>query len=564
MPPKGKAAPKPKGTENIKPSTSSSNSTSSPAAQQPTTSTSPSGNTPTAPSTIGERSQQRFHESRPFDAARQKLGLSGLSQAEQTGWVSSQLAARSSTSTGSSRRTTPRLGPKAQRELWRHVNDASLPIRTLKNKKSAPTPADVWGTDRAGQKIAGYSIARYEERAAKRTALTALQVTSRAFREARERAKRGLVVTRDHREQPIVLVESAKDVQEEKQRRRQMAALRRELYGEMTGEFRQDPEWDGVEPIPQVEPEAALATISYPEEYAEAISYLRAVMLQKEYSPRCLRLTDHIISMNAAHYTVWLYRAANVFALQLPIPDEIDWLNGVALANLKNYQIWHHRHLLVDNYYPTLASGPPSTLSRFADSEREFLSAILAHDTKNYHVWSYRSYLVSKLGLFDAAEIAAMAALIGDDVRNNSAWSHRFFVVFSDPRQSTPGTAATDADPAVPREVVDREAQYAMDKIYLAPQNQSAWNYLRGVLVKGGRGMRSVEGFVSEFVRGLGEGEEREDVLSTHALDLLAEICKEKGERERADLCLRRLGEKWDRIRVGYWEWRRRCLDDGQ
>ena len=30
------------------------------------------------------------------------------------------------------------------------------------------------------------------------------------------------------------------------------------------------------------------------------MSYLRAVMAAKEYSPRCLRLTDHVISMNPA------------------------------------------------------------------------------------------------------------------------------------------------------------------------------------------------------------------------------------------------------------------------
>jgi protein farnesyltransferase/geranylgeranyltransferase type-1 subunit alpha len=59
----------------------------------------------------------------------------------------------------------------------------------------------------------------------------------------------------------------------------------------------------------------------------------------------------------------------------------------------------------------------------------------------------------------------------------------------------------------------------------------------------------------------LGQGEESEDVLSTHALDLLAEIYAEKGDKERADLSLRRLGMKWDRIRVGYWEWRRKCLE---
>lgn len=290
-----------------------------------------------------------------------------------------------------------------------------------------------------------------------------------------------------------------------------------------------------------------------------AMAYLRAVMQAKEHSPRCLRLTEYIIEMNPSHYTVWLYRAANVFALHLPIPDEIAWLNRVALANLKNYQIWHHRHLLVENYFPSIASSP-SEISAFAASERDFLRAILAEDTKNYHVWSYRSYLVGKLALWDSAdELAAIEAMVDDDVRNNSAWSHRFFLVFSNPAHCTPGKAATEADEKVPAEIVDREVAYAKSKIALAPQNQSGWNYLRGALVKGGRKLASVEEFASGFVKGLGEGEE--DVLSTHALDLLAEIYAEKGDKERADLSLRRLGEKWDQIRLGYWEWRRKCLE---
>ncbi|KAJ4306412.1 CAAX geranylgeranyltransferase alpha subunit [Collariella sp. IMI 366227] len=303
-----------------------------------------------------------------------------------------------------------------------------------------------------------------------------------------------------------------------------------------------DPEWDDVVPVVLEEPEGALAAIAYPAEYAEVMSYLRAVMQAKEYSPRCLRLTEHIISMNPAHYTVWLYRAANVFALKLPIPDEIAWLNEVALANLKNYQIWHHRHLLVENYFPTIASDP-TAIHSFAASEREFLTAILREDTKNYHVWSYRSYLVGKLNLFDdAEELATIESMIDDDVRNNSAWSHRFFLVFSNPGHSTPGVAATEHDPKVPGDIVDREVQYAKDKIVLAPQNQSGWNYLRGVLVKGGRKLATAEEFTARFVTGL-------------------EIYAEKGDKERAVLSLRRLGQKWDRIRVGYWEWRRKCLE---
>lgn len=283
-------------------------------------------------------------------------------------------------------------------------------------------------------------------------------------------------------------------------------------------------------------------------------------MANKEYSPRCLQLTQHIISMNPAHYTVWLYRFSIAQALNVPIPEEIAWLNEVSLENLKNYQIWHHRRLLMDHYFPTIESAPDK-VAELAKSEQEFLTQILAEDTKNYHVWSYRQYMVPKLGIFGKGEITAAENLIDEDVRNNSAWSHRFFVVFSDPAHSTPGILSTEPDPKVPANVIDREVKYAQEKILLAPQNQSPWNYLRGVLVKGGRKMSSVEAFVAQFVSDIGV-EAKEKVTSTHGLELLAEVYAEKGEGDEADLCLKRLGEKWDRIRLGYWQWRRQMLKD--
>lgn len=281
-------------------------------------------------------------------------------------------------------------------------------------------------------------------------------------------------------------------------------------------------------------------------------------MAKKEYSPRCLRLTEHIISMNPAHYTVWLYRFSIVQGMRTSMPDEIEWLNKVSLENLKNYQIWHHRRLLMDHYYPSIESDSDEK-AKLAQSEEAFLAQILAEDTKNYHVWSYRQYLVPRLGLFGEPELRATETLIDDDVRNNSAWSHRFFVVFSDPAIATPGSQSTEHDPKVPADIIDREIKYAEEKILLAPQNQSPWNYLRGVLVKGGRKVETLQGLVERFVSDIGvEGSEK--VTSSHALELLADISTEKGEGDKADLCLKRLGEKWDRIRLGYWEWKRASL----
>lgn len=216
----------------------------------------------------------------------------------------------------------------------------------------------------------------------------------------------------------------------------------------------------------------------------------------------------------------------------------------------------------MDHYVPTIQSSPEK-VAELAKSEQQFLEQILAEDTKNYHVWSYRQYMVPKLGIFGESEVAAANELIEEDVRNNSAWSHRFFIVFSDPKHTTAGSLSTEPDPQVPAEIIDREVQYAQIKILLAPQNQSPWNYLRGVLVKGGRAVGSVEAFVDQFVQDLGV-EDKEKVTSTHGLEFLAEIYAEKGETEKADLALRRLSEKWDRIRLGYWQWRRQMIKDAK
>jgi protein farnesyltransferase/geranylgeranyltransferase type-1 subunit alpha len=113
--------------------------------------------------------------------------------------------------------------------------------------------------------------------------------------------------------------------------------------------------WKDVVPIPlidgppgQKDPGPALATIAYSVRYSEAMSYLRAIMAANEFSRRALDLTEDIISMNPAHYTVWLFRAKTlkeIWAKEgIKVEDgvlvELDWLEGISERNLKNYQIW--------------------------------------------------------------------------------------------------------------------------------------------------------------------------------------------------------------------------------
>ena len=110
------------------------------------------------------------------------------------------------------------------------------------------------------------------------------------------------------------------------------------------GKYADSPEWADVTPIPLDEgpgPGPALANIAYSDRYSGAMSYLRAIMAANEHSERGLDLTEDIISMNPAHYTVWLYRAKIIEKLNKDVYAELIWLESISFNHLKNYQIWY-------------------------------------------------------------------------------------------------------------------------------------------------------------------------------------------------------------------------------
>jgi protein farnesyltransferase/geranylgeranyltransferase type-1 subunit alpha len=440
------------------------------------------------------------------------------------------------------------------------------------------------GKDRKGRPLKDLSVQEYERYQQNEARIHTLQRESRLFREKLHEKDFDFNSPKDildpsKEQQPRkgdgvdlewIAAESKRpltwqDIQEEKDRRQELSKL---STGKMAGKYSGDPAWDDVMPIPQIEGENALAAISYSDDYAEAVSYLRAVMAANEHSERVLGLAEDVIDMNPGHYTVWLYRAHTILALGKNIEDELAWTNEVALQNQKNYQIWHHRQLLIDSLYPTIENDRAKQL-KLGQSEIRFLEEMFDQDKKNYHVWSYRQYLVRKLDLWSSAtegseevnELESLEKRVEEDVRNNSAWSQRFFLVFSDPAYTTPGARATEKDDKIPADIIEREIKYAQDAIRKAPQNQSPWNYLRGVLKKAGREMSTVEGFAKEFVQ-LG-GPSEESVKSSHALDLLAEVWGAAGDKQNAQKAFSLLSEKYDPVRKNYWAWRSAALGVG-
>ncbi|KAF2099217.1 protein prenylyltransferase [Rhizodiscina lignyota] len=313
--------------------------------------------------------------------------------------------------------------------------------------------------------------------------------------------------------------------------------------------YGEDPEWSDIVPLPQDDGGPnPLAAIAYSDEYSEAMSYLRAVMAKNEFSERVLRLTEDIIDMNPAHYTVWLYRAKALFTLHKDLRKEFDWLNPFALRHLKNYQIWHHRHTIIEALASDLDEKSPK-IDNMIREEQDFLDRMFTKDAKNYHVWSYRQWLVERFNLWDCEEEReAVDDLLRKDVRNNSAWNHRYYVVFgrpNAPKNTTEGHV-----------LMQREINYAEAAIRIAPQNQSPWNYIRGILSHFQQPLSNIKSLASEFA----SLEKPDEVKSSHALDLLAEIYKEERQLDCAGKAWDLLAQKYDPIRSRYWMWKKEQL----
>jgi protein farnesyltransferase/geranylgeranyltransferase type-1 subunit alpha len=210
-----------------------------------------------------------------------------------------------------------------------------------------------------------------------------------------------------------------------------------------------------------------------------------------------------------------------------------------------------------------------SRIATLPSTEPSFLALMLSKDAKNYHVWSYRQWLVRHFSLWDS-ELDLIESFLRDDVRNNSAWNHRWFLIFGRVMNPTVdsivqmtrggdkggqqghGTGFQAIDPAI----IQREITYAQAAIRLAPQNQSPWNYLRGVLKAQGDGLGELAAFAEEF----GNVDHEDEVRSSHALDFLADCYAERREPERADKALEILARRYDPIRRNYWNYRRGLL----
>ncbi|KAH6561009.1 hypothetical protein BASA50_000823 [Batrachochytrium salamandrivorans] len=280
-------------------------------------------------------------------------------------------------------------------------------------------------------------------------------------------------------------------------------------------------QWADIIPIPQNDGPEPLVPIAYAPEYAAAMDYFRAVFAAGEYSARVLELTSFIINENPSHYAVWKYRLDTVMALKTPLNSELSFTEELAAEHPKSYQIWHHRQAIADQ------DNEP-------EREIAFINRMLEIDSKNYHAWSYRQHVVSKHKLWKS-ELVDIDRLLQEDVRNNSAWNQRFFVY----------SRSVDT---LNSEDLEHEVQYTLARINMAVQNESPWNYLRGMIQQlAGKKLCDVESAEVASLRLSGAPHH-----CTHAMSYLADIYQERGQqKEFITMCTTLV--QADAIRRLYW-----------
>lgn len=265
-------------------------------------------------------------------------------------------------------------------------------------------------------------------------------------------------------------------------------------------------DFSDVTPVEQNDGPAPVAQIKYSAAYRELMDYFRAMMATEEYSERSLALTEEILHHNAANYTVWHFRRLALSALKKNVQEELDFMDNFAADNPKNYQIWHHRREM-------------AKLSSDGERELKFTGTIFELDSKNYHAWAHRQWALKHFDIWDN-EMEFVEGLLLEDVRNNSAWNQRWYVIHNR------GQGRGDK---IDSEGLTQEINFVFETVETSgvKNNESAWNYLRGIAIEHEVMQSVVQSRLRKFLE-----EQKSNVF---AMSLLADLSAMDGSAAALD-----------------------------
>lgn len=279
-------------------------------------------------------------------------------------------------------------------------------------------------------------------------------------------------------------------------------------------------------PVPQFSDKIEVLQIKYTEQGKRLMNIFRAIFLSKEISIRVYELTSMVIDFYPTNYVAWVLRRKCLDKIKEIDPyQELLWLDDLMLENQKNYQIWHHRKLLIEKIND-------------ASHEKKVLDDIFKYEPKNFHAWTHRIWMIRRFNNIEG-EFDFIDKMLENDIKNNSVWNYRFFLV-----QFVNNNKLN-------KDIVEKEINYAIEKIKLEPINECPYCYIRGYITKFGYKYNDFI-FVKEELEKIVEKEEND----SYGLMLLLDFYEEDKNENKFNGIIEKL-IKIDFIRKKYYKWRK-------
>lgn len=241
--------------------------------------------------------------------------------------------------------------------------------------------------------------------------------------------------------------------------------------------MRRDGDGDGARDV---------ARPAYEDAYEDAVAALERAMARRaraalegddggttarEWTPEDgAEAAARVLETCGAHYTAWAFRmrcvedavdAREAEAGTATLRDELAFAEAQTTKNPKNYQVWNHARMVLER------ADAAGAFEGLRDRAFAHANAALMLDGKNIHAWSHRAWLVERCDAWEE-EMAFTEEMLAEDWMNNSAWNARFQCVTVCLERGDVG-------------VLEREAAFATTAPRVDDDNESAWNYLRGL-----------------------------------------------------------------------------------
>ena len=202
-------------------------------------------------------------------------------------------------------------------------------------------------------------------------------------------------------------------------------------------------QWEDVTPVPQFSEQVKILKIKYSPNEQKLLDIFRGILQSKEISVRVYELTTLVIQYFPTNYVAWVIRRQCINDIKEIDPKkELDWLDKQMVENQKNYQIWHHRKLLIDKLND-------------ASHEKKMLDNVFESEPKNFHAWSHRIWMIRRFNNVEG-EFEYIEKMLKNDIKNNSVWNYRFFLIqFVNNNK-------------INKDIVEKDIKYAIDKIKYA------------------------------------------------------------------------------------------------